>query len=169
MSKGLAQGPYVAARVRFEPATLRTQGTELTTEPPCPLSIICFMLLRSQVFSAGTQQTDLCIMWWWVFVGGGGWFNIACFPDHTVDSSAAFNFKQKTSCDILQSWKQKHLTLCHFNILKLTLIVKRRCLKISRWRWATVSEGLAQSPYTVVVSGEAEDWTHTLWVTRQAL
>ena len=33
----LAQGPYVAARVGFEPATLlRTQGTEPTTEPPCP-------------------------------------------------------------------------------------------------------------------------------------
>jgi len=33
MSEGLAQGPYVAAGVGFEPATLRTQGTELTTEP----------------------------------------------------------------------------------------------------------------------------------------
>src|SRR6218665_3184388 len=33
-SKGLAQGPYVQARVGFEPATLQTQGTELTTEPP---------------------------------------------------------------------------------------------------------------------------------------
>jgi len=29
MSEGLAQGPYVAARVGFEPATFRTQGTEL--------------------------------------------------------------------------------------------------------------------------------------------
>ena len=26
-SKGLAQGPYVAARVKFEPATLRTEVT----------------------------------------------------------------------------------------------------------------------------------------------
>ncbi len=34
MSEGLAQGPYVAAGAGFEPATLRTQGTELTTEPP---------------------------------------------------------------------------------------------------------------------------------------
>ena len=33
-SEGLAQGPYVAARVGFEPATLRTQGTEPTNEPP---------------------------------------------------------------------------------------------------------------------------------------
>ena len=30
----LAQGTYVAARVRFEPVTLREQGTENTTEPP---------------------------------------------------------------------------------------------------------------------------------------
>src|SRR6218665_2573770 len=35
MSEGLAQGPHVAARVGFEPATLRTHGIELTTEPPC--------------------------------------------------------------------------------------------------------------------------------------
>ena len=34
MSEGLAQGPYVAAKVGFEIATIRTQGTELTTEPP---------------------------------------------------------------------------------------------------------------------------------------
>jgi len=27
VSEGLAQGPYVAARVVFQPATLRTQGT----------------------------------------------------------------------------------------------------------------------------------------------
>ena len=33
MSEGLAQGPYVEARVRFEPATFRTQGTEPTNEP----------------------------------------------------------------------------------------------------------------------------------------
>ena len=32
-SEELAQGPYVATRVGFEPATLRTQGNELTTEP----------------------------------------------------------------------------------------------------------------------------------------
>ena len=34
--EGLAQGPYMAARVGFEPATLWAQGTELTTEPPHP-------------------------------------------------------------------------------------------------------------------------------------
>ena len=32
MNEGLAQGPYVAAGVGFEPETFRTQGTEPTTE-----------------------------------------------------------------------------------------------------------------------------------------
>ena len=36
-SEGLVQGHYVAARVGLKPVTLRTQGTELTTEPPRPL------------------------------------------------------------------------------------------------------------------------------------
>src|SRR6218665_1303514 len=35
-SEGLAQGPYIAARVGFEPVTFWTQGTEPTTEPLCP-------------------------------------------------------------------------------------------------------------------------------------
>ena len=33
VSEELAQSPYMAAGVVFEPANLRTQGTELTTEP----------------------------------------------------------------------------------------------------------------------------------------
>src|SRR6218665_1374230 len=36
VSEGLAQGRYVAAGVEFQPATLRTQGTQLATEPPRP-------------------------------------------------------------------------------------------------------------------------------------
>ena len=35
-SKELAQGLSLVARVGFEPVTLRTQGTELTTEPIAP-------------------------------------------------------------------------------------------------------------------------------------
>jgi len=38
MSEGLAQGPYVAVRVGFQPATFRTQGSERTSEPPRPHS-----------------------------------------------------------------------------------------------------------------------------------
>ena len=38
VSEELGQGPYVAARVGFEPATLRTQGAELTTELPRTLA-----------------------------------------------------------------------------------------------------------------------------------
>ena len=36
MSEGHTQGPYVAARAGFEPATLRMNGVESTNEPPCP-------------------------------------------------------------------------------------------------------------------------------------
>jgi len=35
-NEGLAQGPYVAARARFEPATLRTKGDESINEPQRP-------------------------------------------------------------------------------------------------------------------------------------
>ena len=40
VSEGLAQGPYVAARAGFEPATLQTKGVEPTNEPPCPTCYI---------------------------------------------------------------------------------------------------------------------------------
>ena len=33
-SEGLVQGPYVAARTEFKPATLRTKGVESTNAPP---------------------------------------------------------------------------------------------------------------------------------------
>ena len=36
MSEGLAENPYLAARVELEPATVRMQGNESTTEPPGP-------------------------------------------------------------------------------------------------------------------------------------
>ena len=38
-SEGLAQGPYVAARVELELATLWTKGAEFTNEPLCPASL----------------------------------------------------------------------------------------------------------------------------------
>src|SRR6218665_305546 len=38
-SKGLAQGPYVAAKAGFEPATLRTKDAESTNVPPPPILI----------------------------------------------------------------------------------------------------------------------------------
>jgi len=34
--EGLAQGPYVAARVGFKPTTFRTIGAESTNKPPSP-------------------------------------------------------------------------------------------------------------------------------------
>ena len=41
MGEGLAQGFDVAARVGFEPATLRMQGTELTSESSRPARDMC--------------------------------------------------------------------------------------------------------------------------------
>ena len=35
-SEGLAQGPYMLARVGFEPTTLRKKGYESTNEQPYP-------------------------------------------------------------------------------------------------------------------------------------
>ena len=53
MSEVLAQGPYVAAGVGFRLVTLRTHGTELTTEPPrftrCPGALLSI---------AGVQMAD---------------------------------------------------------------------------------------------------------------
>jgi len=54
VTEGLAKDPYVAAGVAFEPVTLRMQGTELTTEPPCPRittkdKLICYLFLNELV------------------------------------------------------------------------------------------------------------------------
>ena len=50
MNEGLAQGSYLAAKVGFKPATLQTQGTKLTTEPPCPTIIL-------DIYIAPLQET----------------------------------------------------------------------------------------------------------------
>ena len=42
VSEGLAQGPYVVARVGFEPATLQTQDTEPRQHAPQQLLFFCF-------------------------------------------------------------------------------------------------------------------------------
>ena len=50
-SEGLAQGPYVAARVGLEPAPLRTKGDEPTNKPPLPDHVIlCYVMLCSVMF-----------------------------------------------------------------------------------------------------------------------
>jgi len=36
VGKGLAQGPYVAARAEVEPTTLRLKAIDSTKAPPCP-------------------------------------------------------------------------------------------------------------------------------------
>ena len=54
VSEGLAQGPYMAATVHmgFEPATLRMQGTELTTVPACPSASPASLLERTYLSRA---------------------------------------------------------------------------------------------------------------------
>ena len=47
MSEGLAQGPYMAARVGFKPVALWMQGTELKSKLPCPCIIHACMYTYS--------------------------------------------------------------------------------------------------------------------------
>ena len=49
----VAQGSYVATRVGFKPVTLETQGTEPTTEPPCPMA-------QSFKWNDDGQQSFIC-------------------------------------------------------------------------------------------------------------
>ena len=46
LSEGLAQGLYMAARLGFEPATLRTQDTELNAKPSYPMLLLCLIWQR---------------------------------------------------------------------------------------------------------------------------
>src|SRR6218665_3185361 len=46
--KGLAQGPYMAARARFEPTTLWLNGIVSTNVPPCPTKCSNGQNMRSQ-------------------------------------------------------------------------------------------------------------------------
>src|SRR6218665_3852986 len=43
--KGLAQGPYVAARAGVEPTTLRLKAIDSTKAPPCPTCRVMFTSL----------------------------------------------------------------------------------------------------------------------------
>src|SRR6218665_1241283 len=51
-SEGLTQDPYVAAKVGFEPATLRMKGVESTNEPPHPTDHRLLSLLRLNKLSS---------------------------------------------------------------------------------------------------------------------
>ena len=59
VSEGLAQGPYVTSRVGFEPTTLRTQGTKLTTESTCPTwswTTINYVFISNIVFNSSNPR-----------------------------------------------------------------------------------------------------------------
>src|SRR6218665_3691600 len=47
VSKGLAQGPYMAATAGVEPTTLRLKAIDSTKAPPCPTMVApCRLLFR---------------------------------------------------------------------------------------------------------------------------
>src|SRR6218665_1296496 len=50
--KGLAQGPYMAARAGFEPTTLRSNRVVSTNAPPCPTNTIVsvYHFVRSPLY-----------------------------------------------------------------------------------------------------------------------
>ena len=58
-SDGLAQGPYVAARAGFKPATLPTKGVESTNEPPRHTTLKIF-----EVFSLIWFKYNQFISFW---------------------------------------------------------------------------------------------------------
>ena len=66
MREELAHIPYVVARVGFKPAALRTQGTELTTEPPfptnmsvCIILIVCILFVITQELNKGVRHIKI--------------------------------------------------------------------------------------------------------------
>ena len=59
VSEVLAQGPCMAVGVGFEPVTLQTQGTELTTEPAhptCYYHVTCYLILFILIHSRNFFQ-----------------------------------------------------------------------------------------------------------------
>ena len=61
MSEGLAQGPYVAARVGVEPMTFRTKGVDSTNVPPTPHKSLSFLvILNLTTLVHSTSKLVLC-------------------------------------------------------------------------------------------------------------
>ena len=58
-SEGLAQGPYVAARVGFKPANLRTKGNKSTNEPPRPTTVDWFHVFSGSMHLGEPVTGDL--------------------------------------------------------------------------------------------------------------
>src|SRR6218665_843717 len=56
----LVQGPYLVARVGFEPAILQTQGVDHTTEPPRPTEIGCWLIQSKIVMTCIHYFLLLC-------------------------------------------------------------------------------------------------------------
>src|SRR6218665_3716175 len=75
ISRGLVQGPYVAARAGVEPMTLRTKGVYFTKVPPRPMANVVIVKLVDcmldldrygnglPVISLTTNKTDMYSLW----------------------------------------------------------------------------------------------------------
>src|SRR6218665_2945968 len=71
VSEGLDQSPYVAARAGFKPATLRTQGTEPTREPPHPTVVMLWLWIAAKQITDRIREEDdkylkLVLLWPWI-------------------------------------------------------------------------------------------------------
>jgi len=60
--EGLAQGPYVAARARFETSTFQTKGVESTNEPPRPICSLPFSVICSALNILCVLHSIFCIL-----------------------------------------------------------------------------------------------------------
>src|SRR6218665_919816 len=64
MSEGLAQGPYLVARVGVETMNLRTKGVDSTNVPPTPhnyLMYIAFLILSRILLHQDNSFADCCV------------------------------------------------------------------------------------------------------------
>src|SRR6218665_2329004 len=64
--KGLAQGPYMAARAGFEPTTLRSNDVASTNAPPCPTVDACVM--HACMFVCMYVTMHVCSMYVYIHV-----------------------------------------------------------------------------------------------------
>ena len=75
-SEGLAQGPYMVARVGFKPTTRWTKGEESTNELPCPQHPFCHSIILCSILFE--------------------WFHLRSGDSFTASS---FNWLQRGSCE----------------------------------------------------------------------
>src|SRR6218665_2389113 len=61
--KGLAQGPYTAARAGVEPTTLRLKAIDSTKAPPCPIFVVEEPMWMGILCGGGCFVVEVLIRW----------------------------------------------------------------------------------------------------------